>query len=205
MNEEKLGCISKAILKAFHPILIPIYISVILFFSDNSFVFLTLWGKILFLLLMCGLTLLIPLALLPLLKKLKLIGNLELTTKRDRFIAYTFVSIFYMLVQLLVVNNFSIFIIYRILACLNMVLMITAILSSFYKFDVHSIASGALISIFFFLNNTGYLSLEAWLIASFFFFGLTGAAKLYLDKTTVMKSFVGLILGFVSTSFIFLM
>ncbi|WP_436414774.1 hypothetical protein [Petrimonas sp.] len=193
---------ARIISSVFQPLLMPIYSILLLFvythfkllFANQFWVIMT--PVILF-------SFVIPGILIYVVYKLKLISDLSLKIRKERFIPYTIVLVSYLIM---------IFYYYRIgmpswflmLAASSIAVILIAIfITIWWKISAHMFGVGGLLggvmSVSYFIekSNPFYLFMAIFLIA-----GLVGASRLILRRHTFGQVVAGFFLGFV-ISFLF--
>ncbi len=200
MEKKIAGLISYV----FHPLLIPTYLLVLMLnlpvfvFSQYSFQLKLMLTAYVFLL-----TFFVPLMLMWMLKKNKIIRSFQMETRQERVLPLTFMSItyyitYYFLNRLQILNIYSIF-----LLGITLVSLVTLLINFKFKISLHMIGMGGLTGVFFGLA-VNFQGISLWLVYLLFIIsGVVAYARLVLTDHTVRQLFYGYLLGFIV--FFFLM
>ncbi len=187
----------------FHPLLLPLYMLFVTFNSDTIFSGIPDYTQNMsYLLTLLGVTLL-PLASLPLLKWLGLIGDYRLRHKQDRVFP----------VLATVIGAFLVFYLSRNLPFSNIVrelyLIMVILLSGFmivtmrWKMSMHMTAIGALCAFVFILGMKYFGEVMNLLPLLILVAGMLAFSRLYLKRHTPAQIYVGFIYGVIVVCFLF--
>ena len=202
--------IAKLISYLFHPLVLPVYAVLLLFFlpswiSGYQYEYKKTISLIVFLL-----TLIIPTLILLILLNLRVIRNLTLYGRKDRYIPYAVIAFFYTSAYIVMVHfplgipaNISNFvliadIIIVVLMLLNFVFKISAhmagiggFFSFFYVFILKEVMSDILFSLF----NIDFTILF-FIIFLVILSGIIASARLQLNDHNVLQIVLGFLIGF---------
>lgn len=187
----------------FHPLLLPMYMLFITFNSDTIFSGIPDYTQhMAYLLTLLGVTML-PLASLPLLKWLGLVGDYRMRHKQDRVFP----------VLATVVGAFLVFYLSRNLPFSNIVrelyLIMVILLSGFmivtmrWKMSMHMTAIGALCAFVFILGMKYFGEVMNLLPFLILIAGVLAFSRLYLKRHTPAQVYVGFIYGVIVVCFLF--
>lgn len=194
--------IASFISTVFQPLLMPTY-SVMLLFTYTYFGTYHLdrfWDIVLPVFL---LSFAIPALLIYLLYKFKIVSDLSLKVRRERFIPYTIALLSYtfLMIYYLKMNMPKWFI--MMVAASIAIMVVAIIITLFWKISAHMFGAGGLVggamAISLFVENTNpYLMF----ISLFLIAGMVGTSRLILRRHTLAQVNAGFLLGFLM-SFIF--
>lgn len=187
----------------FHPLLLPLYMLFVTFNSDTIFSGIPDYTQNMsYLLTLLGVTLL-PLASLPLLKWLGLVGDYQLRHKQDRVFP----------VLATVIGAFLVFYLSRNLPFSNIVrelyLIMVILLSGFmivtmrWKMSMHMTAIGALCAFVFILGMKYFGEVINLLPLLILVAGVLAFSRLYLKRHTPAQIYAGFIYGVIVVSLLF--
>lgn len=193
---------ARIISSAFQPLLMPIYSILLLFvYTHFKLLFASQFWTIMAPVILFSFV--IPGILIYVVFKLKLISDLSLKIRKERFVPYTIVLISYLIM---------IFYYYRIgmpnwflmlVASSIAVILIAIFITIWWKISAHMFGVGGLLggvmSVSYFIENSNpfYLFMALFLMA-----GLVGVSRLILRRHTLGQVIGGFLLGFV-ISFLF--
>lgn len=187
---------AKIISIIFHPVLMPAYGMLILFSSGTFISYLPEAVKRISLIIIAVNTIILPLSLIPLYLSQNIIKSIQMNTSRERIIPMAMNAIFYylgfyLLNRLQVPDMIKIYMLASFL-----VAAVTLILCLKWKISIHMIGigglTGAIISIYFHLG----IDLKAVWMTLIIFSGLTGFARLYLNRHNPAQVYSGFLTGF---------
>ncbi|OYT16847.1 MAG: hypothetical protein B7C24_05560, partial [Bacteroidetes bacterium 4572_77] len=146
-------------------------------------------------------TIILPLFVIWLMKRMQLIKSFSLHTKQDRLLSFLITGMFYM-------STWYIFQELNLIPLLNLILLMSAILvlmasfiSAFWKISIHSISIGAVSAAVLYLTINFYISGPWLLYFVVFLSGLVGFARLKLNAHSPKQVYVGYFMGFMVLSF----
>ena len=191
-----LNKIAHIISVIFHPLLIPSLGVVFILFSDSSSFILPLELKRLIFYLVCILTFILPVSIVPFLKIHGFIETLKMSNTRERLLPLLITGILYLTCYYLL-NRFPVvpkYIKAFILATAFSV-FVTFIITYFWKISIHMVGMGGLSGII--LASIVYLPLfiHLYVISAFLVSGLIGTTRLFLKEHVPLQIYSGYLLG----------
>lgn len=191
---------SKIISVIAHPFLIPIYVMMILLFTENAhYYYLTkvklylLWNVALY-------TLVLPSLTLALLKRLCRLRNRHLTKREFTIIALLVGATCYMLCAMTMMKVPSLAIFRKIAIAGVMCEIFCLTMIPFARISTYLTAMGATVALFTILNISGETSLFWVLLASLLCAGLLASVRLYMGRNRSRQLLVSFICGFLLSS-----
>jgi hypothetical protein len=195
-----------------HPLFMPLFGMIMLYFSDrlNGFnPYATeevAHANLLMFAHITVFTLIIPLGFAYYLKKVGKISSLEMEKREDRQLPFLITAISYMIGFIMiqreigsVINPFLIW----ILAGAEIGIVVTLIISMFWKISIHMIGIGGIVGINILMMKMN-MQWDNYFYASLILAGLLGYARLKLEAHTFPQVAVGFLVGIMSEA-IFLM
>lgn len=148
-------------------------------------------------------TLLIPVLLFWMMKRLNIIESLHLDSQKDRFYPFAIIGIFYL-------TTWYVFSRLEIFTYLSFVFVIAAILvfmalfiNVFWKISIHSMSMGAMSIAVLYLTAVHFID-AAWPVYLVFIMsGLVGYARLKLKAHSSSQVYVGFVLGMLAVTIFF--
>ncbi len=193
---DYLKIISHFISFLFHPMLMPIYGTLLLF---NSGIYLSLMPisvkKVVYLLVLLS-TFVIPVSTFPLLYQFKIIKSFKMETARERIWPILITAFFgYVCLFLMGKMGLSGLLGFFIRAIIISQLL-AAVISFIWKISLHTIAIGGLTGTVLALAFRFNLDLTIMFMILVFISGIVGSARLYLNSHKPLQVFAGYLLGF---------
>lgn len=152
-----------------------------------------------FIFLLFTVTCLLPALNIFLFKALGTISSVTLRNRRERIIPFLFVAALYLLITWLLYTRTRISLndnLMKFLVMIDVLVVVAALITFFYKVSVHSMAVWAFIGILLLLNNTSEEGrLLAPIIVSILLAGVIMAARLQLNAHTPREVMVGAAAG----------
>ncbi|WP_405611424.1 hypothetical protein [Polaribacter sp. Asnod1-A03] len=180
-----------------HPILVPtIGVFLYFFLIENNF---KSNQKITVIALIFAATYFIPLIILILFKKLKLIKNFKAETIKERKIpVFLMILLFYLLGNTMIgITNLSDLGLLFFSTTLGLVIVYLLFLFKL-KTSLHLLSLGVSTGFFFVLNSIYNQTFTIVIIISVLLSGLLGSSRLYLKAHTPTEVYIGYIIGFLS-------
>ncbi|MDA3910873.1 MAG: hypothetical protein PF448_05915 [Bacteroidales bacterium] len=192
MNSAK---ILKPITWLFHPLLIPMLASLLIFSSGHYLQFIDTQIIRLILLIVFTLSIVLPALIIPLFYLQAIIPDLKMQTKKSRIIALTITLSAYVLGLILMQRYaFPIIIINLFYALiLNLILLIAA--QFFIKLNFHAAAWGSIIGLIIFLSVFFGLEMRGLLTITLLISGITGSILLILKTCKPKELYPAYLLG----------
>ena len=188
--------LSKIFSWVMHPFFVPIYVMLVLLFTDTMhsyyplrIKFYLLWSVALYTLVLPGLTL----ALLKRLQQLKRIG---LTKRQFIVIALLVGAVCYLLCSMTMMRASSL-VLFRKMAVAGVLCELFCLAAiPFSRISLHLTAMGAVVAIFTLLNILGEMTLFWVLLATILLSGILASARLYMGRNRSLQLLVGFVGGF---------
>ena len=177
-----------------HPVLLPTWMMLI-FITSGIFKISFLRADVCMIVVFCT-TFIIPILILSVLKKFKLIKSLLMEKREDRFI-----PLFIMVLSLYVTSRFfngvNALILYNFYLISNLVLCVVAFwINIYWKISFHGIGWGAFTCMLFIMSTIAAPLYLDCFIASILVSGLVGWARLKLKSHSEPQLYVGFTVGF---------
>lgn len=179
-----------------HPFLMPLYGVLMLLYGPTYLAILPGKLKIYLVSLFILTTLLFPAFSIALLKNLKILPNLSLSSQKERIVPLLIVTIGYVSCLYLTANYIVLGIIPQLLGGALAVVIVCFAINFFWKISLHMAAMGGSIAILLFLTMSGYGMMEEILLISILLAGLLATARLYLGKHNIWQVLAGFGVGF---------
>ncbi len=197
--------IAKIISGLFYPLLIPTYGVLFLFSLQTPLLYMPLELKKISLIIVVACTLVLPISIIPLLIKLKLVNNIYMSTRKERFIPLLYslfcYTIGYYLLSLLHTPR----IIMMFYAAAEISIILTAIITVFWKISIHTISIGAFWGLMLIIWNQFGINTFFWMNISLIASGLVASSRLALGSHNIYQVYAGFLLGASSIIFISLL
>jgi len=193
---DYLKVISHFISFLFHPMLMPIYGTFLLFNSGMYLSFMPLSVKKIVYLLIFLSTFVIPVSTFPLLYQFKIIKNFKMETARER-IWPILITAFFGYIGLFIMKKMGLSgLLGYFIRAIVFSQLFAAVISYFWKISLHTIAVGGISGTILALAFRFNLDLTIMFMILVFMSGLVGSARLYLNSHKPLQIFAGYLLGF---------
>jgi hypothetical protein len=180
----------------FHPLLVPLYGMLIIFFAPTFFWYVPIKVKLLLLLVTATNTILIPVSLLPFFRHRNIISSWMIETRKDRTVPLITITLCYIVTSYIMIRlQIPVFIKAFILAVTFIVICIT-IINFWWKISIHSAGAGAILGLVIMLWVTMGVSLTWLIVPLLLFTGITLSSRLLLNSHNQAEVYAGLALGF---------
>ncbi len=200
MNKEKqrFDLPSQIVSVLLHPLLMPTYGIIILLNSETHYSYIP-WQaqKILYTLIFLT-TFLIPVSIIPFLMSLKLIGNIQMNERKDRFIPLIISALSYYF-GLYLINKlpFHVPLFIKLLVSGSLILILLNLLINIkWKISAHLIGIGGLLAFVFAFSIVFYTRLIDVIILLSVLSGVVAVARLNLQAHNPAQVYSGFLLGF---------
>lgn len=187
-----------------HPLIIPFLIVYIYLNSGTyiSFLYDISAKRSIYLFIFLN-TIVLPVLFLLLLKKFKFIADIYLRKRKERFLPYFFIFIFYSFTIYIFKKISFPFIFFKLFGGILAILFLVTIINLKWKISIHTAAWGGAIAALFYFHLKFSVDLFFPLILFIFCAGLISTARLYLKEHSNLEIYAGIILGFL-TQFVFM-
>jgi membrane-associated phospholipid phosphatase len=187
---------AQAISVIFHPLLMTTYLFAVLTYYLPS-ILQPLRASWWFTLLIFGMTFVLPASNFLFFKVSGTIKDLTLFNRTDRLVPFAFISILYGVVTLMFFWKFPVPGVLKLMTVVTGMILISAMITLFYKLSIHTVAMWGMIGMLLPLNKA---SEEAVLliptIVAVLVAGLVMSARLQLNAHTPREVLVGALVGF---------
>lgn len=187
-----------------HPIWMPLYVIFIFWSIDASIDSHTnngLWVSVTAVVFINSI--LIPVLLFWMMKKLQIIESLSLSSSKDRFYPFLITGIFYLTTWFVFFQLGVMDFVSYTFALSTILVSVVLIINLFWKISIHTVAIGALSAFIIYMTAMGFIS-KNWpsyivIISS----GLIGFSRLQLKAHSAQQVYAGFLLGvLVSSAFL---
>jgi hypothetical protein len=196
-NSEMHDTPAKIITLIFHPLLMPLYALVIIFFAPTLMWYLPVRIKwILFMVVLIN-NVILPLALIPFLRFRNIISSWKMEERSERVLPLLIVSILYSLTSILIFR-FNVPLLLKSFAFSSSVLaLILTVINFWHKISLHSAGAGALTAIVVMLSVKMNTSLNWYLVAVLIISGFILSGRLKLNVHNPGQVWTGFFTGLI--------
>lgn len=188
--------IFKALSYILHPVFMPL-LGVLLIFSMSHMAMMSFESKRAIVYLVAIVTILFPLALVPLFYFQKVITGFEMSAKKERLLPLFLTSVFYFFAYYLLRRYAAPLIFQQFLLGVFMSIGLAAFINIGWKISLHMIGIGGVIGLLSALSNV-YGFHANWVLMLFIFAaGLIGTGRMYLKEHSAIQVYGGFLLGYV--------
>ncbi|HZY81438.1 MAG TPA: hypothetical protein VFE50_18070 [Cyclobacteriaceae bacterium] len=125
------------------------------------------------------------------------IKDLNLFKRTDRILPFAFITILYCVVTFMFYWKFPVPNVLRLLSIVTLMVIVSAVITLFYKVSVHSVAACGIIGILLPLNNASEQGLLLYpTIAALVIAGIVMSSRLQLNAHVLREVLFGALLGF---------
>ncbi|HMJ70821.1 MAG TPA: hypothetical protein VK508_18090 [Cyclobacteriaceae bacterium] len=180
----------------FHPLLMTTYLFIVLSFFLPG-ILQPIRPSLWFIFLIFLMTFLLPSLNFIFFRVTGTIKDLNLFNRTDRILPFAFVTILYCVVTFMFYWKFPVPNVLKLMTIITAMVIVSAVITLFYKVSVHSVAACGIIGILLPLNNASeqglllYPTIGALVIA-----GVVMSSRLQLNAHVLREVFTGAILGF---------
>jgi len=180
----------------FHPLLMPTYGFMLLFFSTNSIsVFMPLYNKLILLGITFLFTFILPAVNTLILLMMGRIKNMQLETSRERVIPYTGALLYYLaLCYMFYTRQMPILFSAMVLGA-ALCILFTLLINNKWKISAHAVGIGGTAGVILGMIYKLEMDLNNIFILSLLCAGIVGYARLRLKAHTPAQVYAGLLLG----------
>ena len=201
--------VAKFISVVFHPLLLTTYLVIILSYYFPSMLMIRKENRMVIVGLVFVFTFVLPAVNLVMLRAFGNIQSLTLQSRRERILPFVFISLLYLLVTFLFYfklpfsANFN-----KLMMIISALVVVSLMITLFYKISIHSIAMGGGIGILLPLNQVTEQMSLLWPTAfTILVTGLVMSSRLVLDahspREVMYGGVVGFVVGFFGMIFLF--
>jgi len=192
---QYLTLLAKVVSLIFHPLLMPLYGLLVIFYAPTILAYLpSAVKKILFLIILIN-NVFVPLSLMPYFRYRNIITSWAIKERKERILPLIVTSVLYS-VTAYVIYRFKIpgFIKSYILVSAFLVIAVT-ILNFWWKVSIHSAGAGAVTALIAILSVLMQADLTGLLVIAILITGIVMSARLYLNSHKPAEVWTGLLLG----------
>jgi len=191
--------VAKFISVGFHPLLLTTYLVIVLSYYFPSMLMIRKENRMIIIGLVFVFTFVLPAVILVMLRAFGTIQSLTLQSRKERILPFVFISMFYVLFTFLFYfklpfsANFE-----KLMMIVSALVVVSLLITLFYKISIHSIAMGGGIGILLPLNQVTEQMSLLWPTAfTILATGLVMSSRLLLDAHTPREVMYGSVVGFV--------
>lgn len=191
--------VAKFISVVLHPLLLTTYLVIVLSYYFPSMLMIRKENRMIIIGLVFVFTFVLPAVNLVMLRAFGTIQSLTLQSRKERILPFVFISLLYLLVTFLFYfklpfsANFN-----KLMMIISALVVVSLLITFFYKISIHSIAMGGGIGILLPLNQVTEQMSLLWPTAfTILATGLVMSSRLLLDAHTPREVMYGSVVGFV--------
>lgn len=202
-REQLADNFSTAVSWLMSPLLMPVY-GIVLVFMLTLYSYVPMGIKLGFTLIVAGVTIILPMLTVLLLKHLGMVSEIGLNNQKERTIPY--------LITILCMGGTAVFLamkgfpLWVVMFYAGGVLagLIEAIINNWWKISAHGAGVAGLVAMLVRMSHTPMVNPDVltWLIVAVACAGLTGSARLWLGRHTLAQVLAGYAVGFCSVYFL---
>ncbi len=205
--------VAKIISYLFHPLFMPTYGMLLVFFSNqlNGFNVYALpemmaTNKMIFAIIIVF-TLLIPGITALVLKRMGQIQSLQMENRRERLLPFAITGFCYLTASVIIQNTLDHVnqMILIILAGAQLAILLSLVISVYWKISIHMIGIGGMVGTEILMMNVFNFSWDAILYSTLFIAGLVGFARLRLNAHQPAEVLAGFVVGVITETFFLLL
>ena len=182
----------------FHPLIMPVIGIIFLLYSGSYLSLIQFEGKLFIISVVFISTFFLPLSLIPMLLYWRLVKNIQMEDKKERFAPMIITAIFYYFCfYVLRTQGMPYQITLYILSSL-IALTLTLIINWFWKISAHMIGIGGLTGLILALSIKLTVSIETILICVVIIAGIIGSSRLKLNQHNPAQIYAGYALGLIT-------
>lgn len=201
--EQLADNFSTAVSWLMSPLLMPVY-GIVLVFMLTVYSYVPMGVKLGFTLIVAGVTIILPMLTVLLLKRLGMVSEIGLNNQKERTIPYL-ITILCMggTAVFLAMKGFPLWVV-MFYAGGALAGLIEAIINNWWKISAHAAGVAGLVAMLVRMSHTPMVNPDVltWLIVAVACAGLTGSARLWLGRHTLAQVLAGYAVGFCSVYFL---
>jgi len=191
--------IAQIISVLFHPLLMPSVGLLILFNSGTYLSLISFDVKKIILLIVVLSTLAFPLALLPILYFRKLISDIHMTNREERFLPFILILILYVLTFIFMIRLPLHSHLHAYALTLPVMVIVLVIANIKYKVSEHMMGLGGIVGLIVSLIILFDIPLQAFFILAILSAGITATSRMIIGRYSSLELYGGFVLGLVVT------
>jgi hypothetical protein len=179
----------------FHPLLMPIYGMAIIFSAPTLLGYLPFNVKKLLFLIVLVNNVLLPISLMPFFIHRKIISTWALSERKERNIPLIIIALLYATTSYIIFRFPIPFFLKSFIFATAVLAVVVTLINFWWKISLHSVGSGALISLVFLLSLKMLTPLDWYLISAILIAGLVLSSRLRLNNHNPAQAWIGLLTG----------
>jgi hypothetical protein len=187
---------AKIISAVFHPLFIPVYGMLIIFFAPTLFGYLPFAVKKLLLLIVLINNVFLPLSILPFFRYHNVISSWTVKERKERNIPLLLTTLLYLITSYIIIKFQIPAFLKSFFIAIFFVSLVITIINFWWKISIHSAGAGALLSLIIILSFKMYTSLEWYLVLVIIIAGLVMSSRLKLNYHNSQQVWIGFLTGF---------
>ena len=186
----------------FNPLLLPTY-GVFLVLWVSILCYLPVGSRLTVLLVIFGITCILPMVLIALLHNMRFITDKQLRTRQERWIPYIFATLCYVGAAFYLIHVHSPLWLTAFMWGANASIVVACVVNFFWKISAHATGIAGLVALLFSLHNMGLAAFDImWLIClTIVFAGAVGSSRIALGHHTLGQVLAGYVNGVVCIYF----
>ncbi|HUX53603.1 MAG TPA: hypothetical protein VMV56_04265 [Williamwhitmania sp.] len=186
---------SKIISIALHPIAMPSFLMLALFNSGTLISFYPMSVKFRIFLLIFVYTLVLPLLMLPIFLRQRLVKSIHMFNHTERIIPFLFAFLFYAFSVYTLMGIKGLWVIKLFMLASTIAVFITLAISFFWKISAHMVGMGGATGFLLMLNLQQGADILEFIILALILSGVVGTARLSLDEHSPLQIYSGYLIG----------
>ncbi len=209
MKSEKVNgfftLLAKTVSLLFHPMLMPLYGLLIIFYVPTILAYLPSTVKKLLILIVLINNVFVPLSLMPYLRYRNIITSWAISERKERLLPLIVTSVLYS-VTAYIIYRFKIpgFVKSFLVVSAFLAISVT-ILNLWWKISIHAVGAGAITALLVILSIIMQADLMVFIVAAILISGLVMSARLFLDSHKPAEVWLGYFLGIAGSNLILLL
>jgi hypothetical protein len=196
-KREPLRLISEVVSILFHPVFMPVYGLLIIFFAPTIFIYIPGNVKrVIFMLVLINMTV-VPLAMLPLFRYRNIISSYSLTGRADRVMPLALGLLMYILTTIIFFSYQIPVLIKSFMLAASVTAFIVLVITMMWKISIHSAGMGGLLATVIALSLRMGTPLTTYLALLILVSGVVLTARLYLGAHKPGQVYLGFMAGFI--------
>ena len=189
--------LAKVLSTLFHPLLMPLFGVVFIFYSGSYISYLPSDIKRIIILVVGANTFGLPLLMMPLFIQFGVVKSLAMESNKERILPLAFTLIPYILSVYFLIKLPIPFVIAAFMLGASLIVASCLIISYWWKISIHMVGVGGLVGFIIAFSVRLYTDVIPYLIISIFIAGLLASARLYSKAHKPIQVYSGFALGFI--------
>lgn len=194
--ENAGNSVARVVTVVFHPLFMPVYGLIIIFAAPTLFYYLPPAVKRILILIVMVNNVLIPLALIPLLRYKSIISSWLMENRNDRVIPLIAVSFFYFVTSFILLRFSIPALLKAYFISVSVLALLMLIINFFYKISIHSAGAGALSGLIVALWSSMGDNLLWFMVPVLLVSGLIMTSRLKRNVHNPLQVYSGFVTGF---------